>query len=49
MTPAVLPGVVIGAHRIELHAKGRAPWAGTVEIRDGKATYLNATLLGAKP
>ena len=44
VTPATLPSVAAGRHRITLEARGYRPWSGTVEVRHGEATFVNATL-----
>jgi hypothetical protein len=49
LTPATLPDVTVGEHRVEVRAKGRAPFTARVVVTEGHATYVEAKLEGKKP
>ncbi len=43
-TPATLPKLPLGEHRVELRAAGYQPWTRKVRIKPDEVIYLNATL-----
>ncbi len=46
--PVVLTGLSAGRHRVELRARGHAPWVGWVEVHANQATRLDVTLPRAR-
>ena len=49
MTPATVPSVPVGKHRITLRAPGHRAWTGMVKVRHDQSTFVNATLTKAAP
>lgn len=45
-TPAVIPDLEAGEHRLELSAPGHAPWAGTVRVLPGATVNVRTRLSG---
>lgn len=43
-TPATVDTVPVGDHTLEVRAKGRKTWRGSVTIREGKTSFVEATL-----
>lgn len=48
-TPGVIDNVVVGAHRVEIVAEGREPWAQEVEVRNDERSFVEAKLRWAVP
>ena len=44
-TPARVPGVEVGMHRIEVVAAGHRPWSAEVAVEEGRVRYVNLTLV----
>jgi len=49
LAPARIDGVEVGAHHVELRAKGYLTWQGTVVVRDQRTTFLNVSLRPSRP
>lgn len=44
-TPARIPGLDVGVHRVEVRAAGRTPWSGEVQITRDRARFVNVSLV----
>ena len=43
-TPATLDTIPVGVHRLEIRAKGYVTWTGSVTVREGKTSLIEAKL-----
>jgi hypothetical protein len=44
-TPATIEGVLAGVRKVVVEAEGYLPWSGDVAIEEGRAAYVNVTLV----
>lgn len=44
-TPARVPSLEVGTHRVEITAPGHVAWSGEIEVTEGRVSYLSVSLV----